>query len=225
MYSDDTHFCAQIMQTSSMTTCKPFTASRLAVPRTARRATIVVATAQDAPPTLQRRSLTALLAALPVALPASRALALIPDDDDEELVERARANRKNRLASERQAEKAFTRSEGFVSKTEQKDLVPVQRAVNSLALAGQQLAAGEVNAASATLSDGWTGDFKAAAQQLSFDGTAQASVSKLLSDLSALQDATKGGSLGDAKAKYVALVGSLQGWVSDAGIAGAIKGL
>jgi hypothetical protein len=59
---------------------------------------------------LPRRALAGLLAAVPVLLPASRALALIPDDDDEDLIEKARANRKNKLASERQTEKAFSRS-------------------------------------------------------------------------------------------------------------------
>ena len=38
------------------------------------------------------------------------ALALIPDDDDEELVEKARANRAKRLAAERETQQAFSRS-------------------------------------------------------------------------------------------------------------------
>lgn len=62
---------------------------------------------------IQRRSLAALFAA--IALPAGNALALIPDDDDEELVEKARANRKLKLNSEREAEKAFTRKAGYTS--------------------------------------------------------------------------------------------------------------
>ena len=56
------------------------------------------------------RELGGLLAAAPVLLSASRALALIPDDDDEELIEKARSNRKSRLASERVAEQKFSRT-------------------------------------------------------------------------------------------------------------------
>ena len=41
------------------------------------------------------------------------ARALIPDDDDEELIEKAKANRKKRLASEKEIETEFKKSGGF----------------------------------------------------------------------------------------------------------------
>lgn len=41
------------------------------------------------------------------------ARALIPDDDDEELIEKAKANRKKRLASEKEVETEFKKSGGF----------------------------------------------------------------------------------------------------------------
>lgn len=41
------------------------------------------------------------------------ARALIPDDDDEELIEKAKANRKNRLQTEKVAEKEYAKSGGF----------------------------------------------------------------------------------------------------------------
>jgi len=169
--------------------------------------------------------MAALLAALPISLPASRALALIPDDDDEELVEKARANRRSRLASERQAEKAFSRAEGFVDRSAQKELVPVQRAVNSLALVGKQLSSGEVSAAAGTLNDAWAGDFRRAAESLSENGAAKSSAAKVVAQLGELQEAANRGSLADAKQGYVALVGSFQGWSSDAGVASFLKGL
>lgn len=93
---------------------KPFAASGARAPRSSSsRAAVVRAAVAGEPeqqPLLARRSVAGLLAAAPVLLPASRALALIPDDDDEELVQKARANRQARLASERQAEQAFSRS-------------------------------------------------------------------------------------------------------------------
>ena len=41
------------------------------------------------------------------------AMALIPDDDDEELIEKAKANRKTRLQTEKVAEKEYAKSGGF----------------------------------------------------------------------------------------------------------------
>lgn len=41
------------------------------------------------------------------------AMALIPDDDDEELIEKAKANRKSRLQTEKVAEKEYAKSGGF----------------------------------------------------------------------------------------------------------------
>ncbi len=87
---------------------KPFAAPAAAARSSGRRALAVRAAA--APEQLSRRALAGFLAAAPVLLPASRALALIPDDDDEELVEKARANRAKRLAAERETQQAFSRS-------------------------------------------------------------------------------------------------------------------
>jgi hypothetical protein len=95
---------------------KPFAAAGVSAIRSSSTRAVGVVRAAAAQPEaaaelrLPRRALAGLLAAVPVLLPASRALALIPDDDDEDLIERARANRKNKLASERQTEKAFSRS-------------------------------------------------------------------------------------------------------------------
>lgn len=88
---------------------KPFAAPTAAGARSSGRRSLVVRAAA-APEQLSRRALASLLAAAPVLLPASRALALIPDDDDEELVEKARANRAKRLAAERETQQAFSRS-------------------------------------------------------------------------------------------------------------------
>lgn len=96
---------------------KPFAASGVRAARSSSRCVAVVraAAAGEEAPRVARRSLAVLLAAAPVLLPASRALALIPDDDDEELIERARANRKARLASEKQTQQAFSRSSKSLS--------------------------------------------------------------------------------------------------------------
>jgi hypothetical protein len=218
------------MQSASLVVRAPFVVASAGKPtaqRPASRSSLVVSASfnKDAP-TLQRRSLAALLAAVPALLPASRALAdLIPDDDDEELVEKARANRKNRLASEKQTQKAFSRSEGFVDGTEKRNLVPIQRAINSLGLTGKQLSAGDVSGAASTLSDSWAAEFPSAVNALSADSSAKTSAGQVVSKLGDLKNAALSGSLGNAKKEYVALVGSLESWASAAGLTGAIKGL
>ena len=77
------------------------------------------------------------------------ARALIPDDDDEELIEKAKANRKSRLASEKVAEKEYAKTGGFADG----EVVAVQIAVNKLAKSGEALAAGDLPAVAATV--GW----------------------------------------------------------------------
>eukprot|EP00889_Picochlorum_renovo_P003240 jgi/Picre1/30270/NNA_005636.t1 len=57
-----------------------------------------------------------LLAAVQLMATPLPALALIPDDDDEEMVQKAKANRQKRLAGEKKAEKEFSRAEGFVDR-------------------------------------------------------------------------------------------------------------
>lgn len=47
------------------------------------------------------------------ALVLLAAMALIPDDDDEELIEKAKANRKTRLQTEKVAEKEYAKTGGF----------------------------------------------------------------------------------------------------------------
>lgn len=84
--------------------------------------------------TVQRR-LNAILC-------GSAARALIPDDDDEELIEKAKANRKQRLAEQRETAKEFSKVEGFNSA----ELVSVQRAINKLARSAAELEAGNLPA-------------------------------------------------------------------------------
>jgi hypothetical protein len=81
--------------------------------RAGRRALVARARASSEEWRASRRSLAAGMLAVPALLSAGSAWALIPDDDDEDLVKKARANRRSKLAEEKSAEQAFTRSEGF----------------------------------------------------------------------------------------------------------------
>ena len=81
----------------------------------------------------------------PGSVPA--AWALIPDDDDESLVELAKSRRSQKLKAELGTEKAFVRSEGF----QDASLAPVQKAVLELAVVGSQLSSGDLAAVQDTL--------------------------------------------------------------------------
>lgn len=94
------------------------------------------------PPIGQTRTDRSLTSWLPLA-----ALALLPDDDDEDLVSKAKENRKSRLKSEITTQKQFARTEGFKDTS----LAPLQKAVTQLARVGSQLSSGDVSAASGTL--------------------------------------------------------------------------
>ena len=83
----------------------------------------------------------------------------------------------------------------------------------------------DIAGAASTLSESWVAEFGSAAEVLSGDASAKASVGQVVSKLGDLKAAALSGSLGNAKKEYVGLVGSLESWASAAGLAGAIKGL
>ena len=83
----------------------------------------------------------------PETLLTCAAMALIPDDDDEDLVATAKARRSQKLKEELGTEKKFTRSEGFMDAS----LAPVQKAVLELAIVGSQLSAGDLPGVQTTL--------------------------------------------------------------------------
>jgi hypothetical protein len=60
-----------------------------------------------------------------------------PDEEDEELLERAKANRKQRLAAQKETTRDFLREEGLKDKQLDSELLPVQKAVFQLAKSGE----------------------------------------------------------------------------------------
>jgi len=145
---------------------------------------------------------------------ASPAFALIPDDDDEDLLVKAKENRSKKLKSELGTEKTYAKSAGFKDTT----LAPLQKAVTSLARVGSQLATGDVSGAASTLSGNWVGDAaKEGATLLDFSGVSAA--------IAAVQQAAGGGDLAQTKTKFVAAVSELQSWASAAGVSAQLRGL
>jgi hypothetical protein len=90
--------------------------------------------------TSSRRALllsTAGLSALAFAASPKPALALIPDEEDTEMLEKAKANRRKRLAEQRETTREFLNAEGLENRQLDQELVPVQRLVLDLAKSGE----------------------------------------------------------------------------------------
>lgn len=208
---------------------KPFTTPAVAAKPIGNHRVAVVApratTTDAAAAPLNRRHFAALFTAVPALISALPAAALIPDDDDEELIEKARANRRAKLADEKKTEREFARSEGFSDKALEKNLIPVQRAINALARTGAALESGDASAAASALADGWQSDFEAATKTLSDNDLSRGSVSSVIASIQTLESNARKGALGDAKSSFVASVVALQKWAKDAGIAQSLKGL
>lgn len=165
--------------------------------------------------------LVSLVQFMAVPMPAH---ALIPDDDDEDMIEKAKANRKKRLAGERQAEKEFSRSEGFVDKNAKQKLVVVQLAVNALAKVGESLAQGSVDEAKSAIGDVDVNALGGAVKGLSLNGESQTAGESVVSELSSLVSALGSGSLSSAKKEYVDTVIALTDWTVKANVSG-LKGI
>ena len=165
-----------------------------------------------------------LLAAAQLMASPLPALALIPDDDDEEMVQKAKANRQKRLAGEKKAEKEFSRAEGFVDKSSKQDIASVQLAVNGLAKIGEALAQGSVEQANAAAGGLDTSKITASVKALSLDSGSQGAGEAAMAELNSLVSALGSGSLEGAKKEYVDTVIALTDWTVKANISG-IKGI
>lgn len=105
-------------------------------PACIRAAVVCKATPEDAV-ACGRRAMVAALPLFAAALVTPRqAAALIPDEEDEEMLERAKANRQKRLLQQRETTREFLKEEGLKNGTLNQELVPVQKAVNQLAKSG-----------------------------------------------------------------------------------------
>ncbi|CAG9467862.1 unnamed protein product [Pedinophyceae sp. YPF-701] len=156
-------------------------------------------------------------------LPAAPALALIPDDDDEELVAKAKANRKARLAEQRVTEREFAVAEGQKNLKLESKLPPVQTAVNSLIKTADALSKDQVDAS--FLAPAVVSGLSDAAAQISTTPSAKDAVGPMMASIGDLTSALAKGSAGDAKAAMVSTVGALKTWAKEAGAEKYIKGL
>ena len=156
---------------------------------------------------------------------AFAALALIPDDDDLDLVVKARANRSARLSSEKTTEARFSAEGGAAKKVG--PLAAAQKAVRKLSRSAAALDAGSASDAAAALSGTWAADFAVSAAALSGDAGSPAgkAAAAAVAAVDAYVVVAKGGDLGKAKAGFVAAATALQGWAQAAGVATLMTGL
>jgi len=189
-----------------------------AVTRTSR--SVVRASAESKAPKavkapVSRRDTLALGASAVQLMVASKAWALIPgnDDEDEELLAKAKANRSERIQAERKLEKSY------VTKNEYKldsDSSKVQIAVFKMSKAGGLIEQGYLALAAEELGKGsWEADLKAANLGKEPDA--------FLSAVAGLKKACTGGDAGAAKKAYVAAAKALEAFAQDTKTADAVK--
>lgn len=176
-------------------------------------------------PELSRRAAASLLL-LPASLTLSKsAWALIPDDDDEELVAKAKANRKARLAQDKVQDRTFLKGEDITTSADGANLVPVQKAIAELAKTGSELEAGNLGGVVSSIGGSWVKDFKSAASKLSNSDESKASIDAVFSSIDSIKSSAKSNNAAAAKTSYVTLVDSLQSWAAAEGVADKLRGL
>lgn len=156
---------------------------------------------------------------------AFAALALIPDDDDLDLVVKARANRSARLSSEKTTEARFSAEGGAAKKVG--PLAAAQKAVRKLSRSASALDAGSASDAAAALSGPWAADFAVAAAALSGDAASLAgkAAAAAVAAVDAYVSAARAGDLAKSKAGFVTAATAVQGWAKAAGVAAQLTGL
>mmetsp|Transcript_22180 Transcript_22180/g.61330 ORF Transcript_22180/g.61330 Transcript_22180/m.61330 type:complete len:199 (+) Transcript_22180:50-646(+) len=175
--------------------------------------------AREAPASARRALLLSGSSLFVLSNAPKAAQALIPDEEDEELLKRAKENRAKTLAEQQQKTRSFMQSEGLANGKLNSDLVPVQKAVNKLAESGKLLEAGDAKQASRILTEPWVKNLKSATRK--FSGPSDEVMTKLY----ALQDATKKDDLMESRTTFVSLVEALEVWASSAGVQSYLKGL
>ncbi|KAG1671712.1 hypothetical protein FOA52_007504 [Chlamydomonas sp. UWO 241] len=166
----------------------------------------------------RRGLLLGAMSFVPVVFAASPALALIPDEEDEELIEKAKANRKERLAVERAREREFMEAEGLKDKKDDAAAARVQLAVYKLTKVGAQIDSGDLKGASATLFEKWVDAFEKSAGTFGSDD-------KVVAAITDLKVHTAKGDAKASKVSYVALVDAVTAYVSANGLSTKLKGL
>ncbi len=135
-------------------------------------------------------------------------------------MEKAKANRRARLAQQRGVTREFMSSENLKDARLEKELVPLQKGIYKLAKSGSQLDAGDLKGAASTLAESWVADFTSTATTIS-----GSDADKLAAGIKGVQSAAASGDAKGSKRAFVTLVSDVKSWASEAGLASSLKGL
>ncbi|QDZ24179.1 hypothetical protein HOP50_12g67160 [Chloropicon primus] len=171
----------------------------------------------------RRGALSAGVGLLSAAIFPSTAFALLPDDDDEELIRRAKEKRKTKLKEELATERNFV----GLSKPTEDEIKTVQLAVAKMVKTGSLLEEGNLDAAAnviGTSSTPWATQLTSLARRKSA-GKAEEPAGMMLSSLSVLQQSVMNGDDRKARSSFAATASAMQEFVDAVGMTGSIKGL
>eukprot|EP01024_Parvocaulis_polyphysoides_P075528 TRINITY_DN9761_c0_g1_i4.p1 TRINITY_DN9761_c0_g1~~TRINITY_DN9761_c0_g1_i4.p1 ORF type:complete len:216 (-),score=25.70 TRINITY_DN9761_c0_g1_i4:240-887(-) len=156
-----------------------------------------------------------------------KASALIPDDDDEIMIEKAKARRSARLQEQKEVQREFLTSEGIKDQSVQEQVDKIQRTVLKLAQSGKALEDGDLSKVGDVLSASeWLDEFKVASSKLSLTASQKDKADGVVQELASfMSSASSGSDLVAAKKSYVAAIDAFESWCSDTGLRGSLKGL
>lgn len=140
------------------------------------------------------------------------AMALLEADDDDELLEKIKQGRKNKIQKRE--------SLG----TYKNEAASVQKAVYKLGFAGQALDESDFAAASVVLGADWTKEISDALAKVSSNAEERDVASTFTSSLGSLQAAVLKDDVDGAKGAYVQTVTSLEKWTALTGLLEEIQG-
>lgn len=178
--------------------------------------------ARATPPHTRRAALAGLLAVPAVLLPLRANADILPDDDEEDLIEKAKANRAQRLAENKVKSRKLVAAEGLTDNADAAADAAAQNVVNAVVKAGAALAANDAANAAAQLSV-VSGSFDSALNNLSATmGAKQAAVAAEKA-LDTLYATVQKGDVAAGKAAYVEAAAALSKWAKAAGVAGQLR--
>eukprot|EP00471_Norrisiella_sphaerica_P000374 CAMPEP_0184487132 /NCGR_PEP_ID=MMETSP0113_2-20130426/9293_1 /TAXON_ID=91329 /ORGANISM="Norrisiella sphaerica, Strain BC52" /LENGTH=235 /DNA_ID=CAMNT_0026869319 /DNA_START=20 /DNA_END=727 /DNA_ORIENTATION=+ len=154
-----------------------------------------------------------------------RSMALLPDDDDAELLERAKSKRAERIKREKEVEYEFLRQQGQTNLKERTELVPITRAVARLADLGKAISEKNIIDASTSLSPdkgatgGWIKPLMDKVNELSDTDAKKSSGAALQAAFDDMSKASSAKDLPGLKRGYVSTVTALEKWATDANVA------
>lgn len=124
-----------------------------------------------------------------------------------------------------EANRRYVDSSGIRDRSVEQSLIPIQTAVYKLAKAGDELSKSDTKSAAQTLAGEWVLSFASAGKAIASTPVTIAKVDDILGEIKSAAIAASSGKVTEAKSAYVSAVVAVEGWATEAGVAGQLKGL